>query len=146
LLNKYFYTPTKIELKDLAILRLEEARKLFADGYYDGACYLGGYCIELALKAAICTLLNLVDYPPSGDISKAFRTHKLEDLITLAGLKVALAQQQAVATFYANWSLILEWSEIWRYNPKGTKSVIRILIIFFGAKSAHRRCARASDA
>ena len=114
--------PTKIELKDLAILRLEEAKKLYADGYYDGACYLGGYCIELALKARICKLLNLTDYPPSGDIGKAFRTHKLEDLVTLAGLKVDLAQKRLLPTFDADWSLISQWSEIWRYNPQGTKT------------------------
>lgn len=117
--------PTKIELKDLTILRLEEAKKLYAGGYYDGACYLGGYCIELALKARICTLLNLTDYPPSGDIGKAFRTHKLEDLVTLAGLKVDLAQKRLSPTFDADWSLISQWSEIWRYNPQGTKTQVQ---------------------
>jgi HEPN domain-containing protein len=114
--------PTNIELKSLAILRLEEAEKLYTDGYYDGACYLGGYCIELALKARICTLLNLTEYPHTGDIGKAFKTHKLDDLITLAGLKIELVQKRMDRNFDAAWNLIFQWSEIWRYEPKGTQT------------------------
>ena len=42
---------TRKELKELALLRLSEAETLFAAGLYDGAGYICGYVLELALKA-----------------------------------------------------------------------------------------------
>jgi len=65
--------PTKIELKKLARTRLKEAKVLYQNGLYDGACYLAGYVIELALKARICKVLDLDDYPETGEISKSFK-------------------------------------------------------------------------
>jgi HEPN domain-containing protein len=40
------------QLKDLALLRLREAEALFEAGLYDGAKYLSGYAVELALNRA----------------------------------------------------------------------------------------------
>ncbi len=45
-------TPEQIE--KLALERFQEANILFRAGKYDGAYYLSGYSIELALKAKIC--------------------------------------------------------------------------------------------
>jgi hypothetical protein len=50
------------QLKDLAHLRLREAEALFAAELYDGAKYLSGYVVELALKARICRVLDVDDY------------------------------------------------------------------------------------
>ncbi|MDG6028095.1 MAG: HEPN domain-containing protein [Candidatus Brocadia sp.] len=47
-----------------------EAKALFDKGLYDGSCYLAGYVIELALKARVCKILDMTDYPESGDISR----------------------------------------------------------------------------
>lgn len=44
---------TKAEFQELAELRLEEARVLLDQGKWDGAYYLAGYAVELALKARI---------------------------------------------------------------------------------------------
>jgi hypothetical protein len=46
------------ELHRIAQARLEDAEALFRSGRYDGAIYIGGYAIEMALKARICETLN----------------------------------------------------------------------------------------
>lgn len=45
--------PTHEELKKLAKTRLIEAKALLDNELYDGARYLAGYVIELALKARV---------------------------------------------------------------------------------------------
>jgi hypothetical protein len=54
---------TRRKLQQLSCLRLEEAEALFKAGYYDGAGYLCGSVVGLALKAATCTTLWLDEYP-----------------------------------------------------------------------------------
>ena len=113
------------DLKILAELRLKEAKELSNQGLYDGACYLAGYAIELALKATICKLLG-TDFPPAAssrtDINKAYQTHNLLDLISLAGLKTDFIRRQANPAFNTHWGRISNWSEAWRYLPKDTKN------------------------
>ena len=45
--------PTRDELKALSRTRLKEAKTRYDGGLYDGASYLAGYVVELALKARI---------------------------------------------------------------------------------------------
>lgn len=78
--------PSKNELKALSRTRLKEVKALYDSGLYDGASYLAGYVIELALKARICKHLDVNDYLDGGQISQSFKTHKLENLIILSGL------------------------------------------------------------
>jgi HEPN domain-containing protein len=66
--------PTRSELKALAELRLEEAEALFEAGCYNGAVYLAGYVVELALKARICRLLDSQEYPDTGVFKGCFRS------------------------------------------------------------------------
>ncbi len=40
---------TRKDIKNIALNKLQEARALYEVGYYDGAFYLGGYCVEMAL-------------------------------------------------------------------------------------------------
>jgi HEPN domain-containing protein len=54
------------QLKELALLRRREAEVLFSANLYDGARYLAGYVLELALKARICRLLDVEERLPSG--------------------------------------------------------------------------------
>ena len=79
--------PTKIELEQLAQTRLDEAKSLIEKGFYDGAFYLAGYVIELALKARICKVLDLSDYPDTGKLGTIFKTHSFDELLLLSGLK-----------------------------------------------------------
>jgi HEPN domain-containing protein len=113
--------PTKIELREMAKTRLKEAKVLYDNGLYDGACYLAGYVIELALKARICKLLDINDYPPNGDISRAYKIHDLDQLLRLAGLENKFnTAKLANPNLLANWSLISLWNEQYRYRPIGT--------------------------
>jgi hypothetical protein len=43
--------PTRQELKKLANLRLKEAEALFDAQLYEGAAYLCGYAVEMALSS-----------------------------------------------------------------------------------------------
>lgn len=113
--------PTRTELKELANTRLKEAKALFASGLYDGCCYLAGYVVELALKARICKVLDLTDYPETGEISRSFKIHRLDDLIRLAGLQRKFdAAKAANPRLLTNWSLVTEWKEEFRYKPVGS--------------------------
>jgi HEPN domain-containing protein len=42
------------ELDTIARARLKDAKSLLAAGSFDGATYVCGYAVELALKAQIC--------------------------------------------------------------------------------------------
>lgn len=113
--------PTRQELKKLAKTRLLEAKALFDKGLYDGACYLAGYVIELALKARVCRILDIVDYPDSGEISRLFKTHKYDDLVKLSGLERKFEEaKKSNPSLLTNWSVVTKWSEEFRYRPVGT--------------------------
>jgi len=113
--------PSKLELRKLARSRLDEAKVLAAAGHYDGAIYLAGYVVELALKARICRILDMNEYPDTGDFGKAFKTHKYDDLLRLAGLQAKFdAAKAANPDLLTNWSLVTNWSEQLRYQPAGT--------------------------
>lgn len=108
---------TRDELKALAELRLREATALFNAQLYDGCVYLCGYVVELALKARICTLLGVTDYPHS-EIPQTFKTHKFEHLKLLAGLHQDF--NAGNAKLLANWSVATSWEPEWRYRPVGS--------------------------
>jgi len=119
--------PTRSELKKLAETRLKETEALYGKGLYDGAHYLAGYVIELALKSRICKILDMTKYPDSGEISKSFKTHKYDDLIKLAGLERKFeAAKKSNTALFTNWSLVTEWSEEFRYQPIGTSPKTRV--------------------
>ena len=105
------------ELKDLAELRLREAEALFAAGLFDGAKYLSGYVVELALKARICRLLDMDEYPDKGELKRVYAVHDLDQLLLLAGLKKSLVLNDAV---YRNWSKAVLWKPEGRYDPAGS--------------------------
>ena len=113
--------PTRGESKQIARTRLKEAKALFDKRLYDGSCYLAGYVVELALKAKICKTLNIDEYPDSGEISRSFKTHNLDQLLKLSGLEKKLDKEKAKnPVLEVNWSLVTTWSEQLRYNPIGT--------------------------
>lgn len=113
--------PTKDELKQISETRLKEAKALLSQGFYDGSIYLSGYVVETALKARICKLLEEPMYPESGKVGSVYKTHKIDDLILLAGLRIQLDDELANnSQFYTNWSLVTNWSETFRYRPIGS--------------------------
>ena len=53
------------DIKAIAKARLKDAQVLLRGNRFDGAIYLCGYAIELALKARICQTLKWGGYPAS---------------------------------------------------------------------------------
>lgn len=110
---------TREELSALAELRLREAEALFDAQLYDGCVYLCGYVVELALKATICRLLGIQDYPDkrSDRIGNAFRTHDFDELRLLAGLQNEGALN--AGPVFDNWSTATTWKPEVRYAQVG---------------------------
>lgn len=106
------------DLKKIAQTRLKDAGILMASKRYDGAVYLCGYAIELALKARICRTLKWIGYPSSNkefENYQTFRTHDLDVLLHLTGL------EKSIKTGYlAEWSAVAKWNPAARYHPIGT--------------------------
>jgi hypothetical protein len=114
---------TKAALEDLSTERLEEAKILLQNQHYDGAYYLAGYALEMALKARICTNLDRNDYPENENFKQAFKTHHLDDLLKLSGLYEELNRAKTSSqTLSTYWSLVTDWNESFRYKPVGTQS------------------------
>lgn len=118
--------PSRAILQQIAESRLQEAKILLANQLPDGALYLAGYALELALKARICKILG-TDYPSEN--YRSFFTHRYNELIFLAGLSSELDQKRTQdPDFNANWSLLIGsvtqegWSENWRYRKIGSVS------------------------
>jgi HEPN domain-containing protein len=101
-----------------------DAECLFAGGRYDGAVYLCGYAVELALKARICRTLKWSEFDPSGPL-QAFKTHSLDFLLSLSGI------EPKIRTLYLKlWSTVNKWEPDLRYKPVGsaTRSSARLMI------------------
>ena len=114
------------QLKELAHARLKAAKILMNKHDYDGAVYIVGYVLELALKAAICKRLNFQEYPDQGsstvkdEVANIFRTHDFGILLTLAGLSADLSLATASSRLLQNWSDLTTWKSSSRYEPIGT--------------------------
>jgi hypothetical protein len=110
------------DFQQIALVRLEDAQALLEKHQYDGCCYIAGYCIELALKAATCKLMERDDFFSLArpETVRAFKIHNLRELIILAGLWQKLEDLETVdRAIFANWTVILnniKWSEQLRYE------------------------------
>jgi hypothetical protein len=111
---------TRSELRKLAGARIRDSQVLLAGGRFDGAVYLCGYAIELALKARICRTLKWPGYPSTkkefeGFLS--FKIHRLDLLLTLCGQEVKIK-----TNYFADWSTVAGWDPELRYSLVGTAS------------------------
>lgn len=104
------------QLQQLARLRMQEAEALFTSGFYDGSVYLAGYAVELALKARICRLLGLKEYP--SEPAQAFKVHNLDQLKVLAGLTNQIDPTKN-RDLFNNWSQAVKWNPEQRYEAPG---------------------------
>src|SRR5262245_7371103 len=106
------------ELDTIATARLDDARALLEAGRFDGATYLCGYAIEVALKARICRTLNWPEFPRTGgefQAYKSFQTHELDVLLRLSGQEARIKQDH-----FALWNVVAVWKAESRYNIIGT--------------------------
>lgn len=108
---------TRAEFQELAEERLVEAEALLDLGKWDGAYYLAGYAVELALKACIIKTLMATDAFPDKDFSKNCYTHAVETLVGLAkpdGPRKTATDADPL--LQRNWELAKDWSEQKRYH------------------------------
>jgi hypothetical protein len=104
------------DLRKLVRVRLKEARILLIEKCFDGAYYLCGYAVECAIKACIAKKTRRHDFPDKKKVLESY-SHKLHDLIGVAGLKLDLeAILSADAIFSLNWTIAKDWTEESRYE------------------------------
>ena len=104
-------------LRAIARARLRAAQVLLRARRFDGAYYLAGYAIELALKARICRTLKWRGFPESAGEFKGFqslRTHDLEVLLAFSG---TVARVRARCS--AEWNAVIKWNPEKRYQAIG---------------------------
>ena len=105
------------DLKSIARARLQDAKVLLSGRRLDGAVYLGGYAVELALKARICRTLKWTGFPETAAEFKglqSIKTHDLDILLRLSGVEGRIKTK-----FMAEWSLVLDWDPEKRYQTAG---------------------------
>ncbi len=111
----------KTELENLAVIRIKEAQILLAADCYHGAYYLAGYALECTLKACIAKQVKEFDFP-NKQLANDSYTHNLTRLLTTAGLKQNLTEEENQnKEFKANWAIVIQWSEESRYKSAITK-------------------------
>ncbi|MBI3373971.1 MAG: HEPN domain-containing protein [Betaproteobacteria bacterium] len=106
------------ELDNIARARIEDAKALLTVGRFDGATYLCGYAIEVALKARICKTLSWPEFPSTGGEFQAYRsfqTHDLDVLLRLSGQEGRIKRNH-----FALWNPVAIWKVESRYNVVGT--------------------------
>lgn len=105
-------------LKAIARARLRDSRVLLKGKRLDGAVYLCGYAVELALKARICRTLKWSEFPETAAEFKglqSIKTHDLEILLRLSGV-----ERRLKTTHLTEWSVVLDWDPEKRYQATGT--------------------------
>ena len=78
------------ELSEIAASRYAEAERLFAEGHFAGAMFLGGSALECYLKLAICVTLRLDGLPG------IFKIHDFEELFLYSGFDTELKADHVV--------------------------------------------------
>jgi HEPN domain-containing protein len=108
------------ELKQIARARLKDAEVLFGAKRYDGASYLCGYAVEIALKAKVCETLKWKGFPSTKrefEGYQSFKTHSLDVLLTLSGVEEKIKKR-----YLTDWSVVAEWDPEARYKTVGKVS------------------------
>ncbi len=108
----------RLELRQLAHDRLQDAAALLAAGRWSGAYYLAGYAVECGLKACIMAHVEATGVIfQDKRFSEKCWTHDFEVLVVQANLKPALDALIGVnANFFANWGTAKDWEETSRYQ------------------------------
>lgn len=120
-------------LQAIAKGRLKDAKVLLRGKRYEGAIYLCGYAVELALKARICQTLKWMDFPATNkefEDFKSFKTHDLDVLLHLSGVEVKVK-----TTLFAEWSSVAQWSPESRYSPIGKANAADALAMVTSTKA-----------
>lgn len=105
----------RVELQQLAIERINDAKVLLAERRWSAAYYVAGYGVECALKACIAKLMKSEEFPDKTFAEKCW-THNLQQLLALAGLKADLdAAMRTDDDLADKWNTVKDWTEASRY-------------------------------
>jgi len=110
---------TSSDLKGLARARLKDAEALLMAGRFDGAAYLCGYAVEVALKGRIVKTLRWKGFAEFDQDFKglgSFKSHDLEMLLYLSGWEDKMRSTR----FLPEWSNVAEWNPESRYERPGS--------------------------
>ena len=105
------------DLKSIARARLQDAKVLLKAKRLDGAVYLCGYAVELALKARICRTLRWSGFPETPQEFRGLqsvKTHDLEILLRLSGVESRIRTK-----YMPEWSVVSGWDPEKRYQTTG---------------------------
>jgi len=105
------------DLRKIARARLRDAEVLLDKRRYDGAIYLCGYSVEVALKARICRALRWTEFPETArefDGYKSLRTHRLDVLLHFSGEETRIKTR-----LMPEWSIVATWEPEVRYRRVG---------------------------
>ena len=108
---------SRVDLQQLANIRIAEAAVLLANGMWDGTYYLAGYAVECGLKACIMAYVERTGIIfEDKKYSEKCWTHDFKALIVLADLKGTYDTDRALdAALVTNWEKALNWNENRRY-------------------------------
>jgi HEPN domain-containing protein len=107
---------TRRDFQQLALIRLKEAKVLFDNKCYSGSFYLSGYTVECALKACIAKKTKRFEFPEREFVNQ-IHTHKLNQLISLLGLKRDLDNEiNNNVVFASYWGYLKDWDVKVRYD------------------------------
>jgi hypothetical protein len=108
------------DLRAIARTRMRGAEVLLAGKRFDGALYICGYAVELALKARICRTLKWSGFPESAQDFKGLQSVKTHDLGFL--LKFSGIEDRVKGKHITDWNVVLGWNPETRYQAIGPSS------------------------
>lgn len=111
----------RVDLQELATLRITEARLLLEGRSFAGAYYLAGLALECALKACIARASEQYDFPELKRVQDSWN-HDLTKLLGTAGLNEENAKKSRNdPQFEANWRTVKDWKVDSRYERRSEK-------------------------
>ena len=111
---------TRADLTKTARAHLRDAGILYKRGSYDGAVYLCGYAVEIALKVRICRTLRWTGFPSTpGEFQnvKSVQTHNFDALLLFSGVEDRIKPMLSVP-----WGRVNTWNPELRYSRVGTQT------------------------
>jgi hypothetical protein len=114
---------SRAELQQFAAARIDDAKALLDAQRWQGAYYLSGYAVECGLKSCVLAHIETTgrifkDKAYLQSLPKCW-THSLNELVQLAGLDGERKRDMSASPgLFTNWSIVLEWTENSRYEPK----------------------------
>jgi hypothetical protein len=107
----------RFELRRIAREHLKDAEALLAAQRFEGASYLGGYVVELALKARICKTLKWAGFPETPKEFQGYQSLKVHDLDIL--LSLSGVEPIVMTKYFTEWSAVAGWTPEARYKGRG---------------------------